>query len=77
MNPETHDKFRGRKGSWERAPRFRDGTKVGICLIKYKVGRYNAHPEDVKLLDYSKQKYTTLLNVATPGGMWAKIPKLC
>ena len=25
-------------------------------------------------MDYSKQKkYTTLLNVATPGGMWAKM----
>ncbi|OUS29736.1 hypothetical protein A9Q99_08405 [Gammaproteobacteria bacterium 45_16_T64] len=39
------------------------------------VGHYNALSEDVKLLlEYSKDKrYTTLLNVATPGGMWAKM----
>ena len=49
---------------------------VGISpYLNITVGRYNAQSEDIKLLlDYSKQKkYTTLLNVATPGGMWAKM----
>ena len=43
------------------------------------VGRYNADSEDLKLLlDYSKNnKYTTLLNVATPGGMWANLKDIC
>ena len=77
MNPETHDKFRGRKGSWERAIKALEMVqKVGISpYLNITVGRYNAQSEDIKLLlDYSKQKkYTTLLNVATPGGMWAKM----
>ena len=43
------------------------------------VGRYNADSEDLKLLlEYSKNnKYTTLLNVATPGGMWASVKEIC
>ena len=80
MNPETHDKFRGRKGSWERAIKALEMVqKVGISpYLNITVGRYNAQSEDVKLLlDYSKQKkYTTLLNVATPGGMWAKMTEI-
>ena len=77
MKAETHDKFRGRKGSWERAINALDLVqKAGMSpYLNITVGRYNAQSEDVKmLLDYSKQKkYTTLLNVATPGGMWAKM----
>ena len=77
MEAETHDRFRGRKGSWERAIKALEMVqKVGISpYLNITVGRYNAQSEDVKLLlDYSKQKkYTTLLNVATPGGMWAKM----
>ena len=35
------------------------------------VGHYNANTEHFKhLLDYSKKKYKTLLNVAVPSGMW-------
>ena len=38
------------------------------------MGHYNAKSEDIKLLEYSKnQKYTTLLNVAVPSGMWKNI----
>ena len=77
MEAETHDRFRGRKGSWERAIKALEMVqKVGISpYLNITVGRYNAQSEDIKLLlDYSKQKkYTTLLNVATPGGMWAKM----
>ena len=77
MDSETHDRFRGRKGSWERAIKALEMVqKVGISpYLNITVGRYNAQSEDIKLLlDYSKQKkYTTLLNVATPGGMWAKM----
>ncbi len=77
MDSETHDRFRGRKGSWERAIKALEMVQnVGISpYLNITVGRYNAQSEDIKLLlDYSKQKkYTTLLNVATPGGMWAKM----
>ena len=77
MDSETHDRFRGRKGSWERAIKALEMVQeVGISpYLNITVGRYNAQSEDVKLLlDFSKQKkYTTLLNVATPGGMWAKM----
>ena len=65
------------KASWERAIKALEMVqKVGISpYLNITVGRYNAQSEDIKLLlDYSKQKkYTTLLNVATPGGMWAKM----
>ena len=42
------------------------------------VGHYNAFSEDLKLLlDYSKDKrYTTLLNVATPAGMWSDLAEI-
>ena len=50
-----------------------------LPYLNITVGRYNADSEDLKLLlDYSKdQKYTTLLNVATPGGMWASVKDIC
>ena len=77
MNPETHDTFRGRKGTWERAINaLKFVQDAGITpYLNITVGRYNADSEDLKLLlDYSKDnKYTTLLNVATPGGMWANL----
>ena len=54
--------------------------KAGMSplYLNITVGHYNAKSEDVKLLlDYSKDKrYTTLLNVATPGGMWAKMSEI-
>ena len=42
------------------------------------VAHYNAQSEDIKqLLEYSKnKKYTTLINVATPAGMWAKMSEI-
>ena len=38
---------------------------------KHDSGKYNIDSEDLKLmLEYSKdKKYTTLINIATPGGM--------
>ena len=81
MDSETHDKFRGKKGSWERALNaLKLVQDVGITpYMNITVGRYNVDSEDLKLmLEYSKdQKYTTLLNVATPGGMWAEISNIC
>ena len=81
MNPETHDTFRGRKGTWERAINaLKFVQDAGITpYLNITVGRYNADSEDLKLLlDYSKNnKYTTLLNVATPGGMWANLKDIC
>ena len=71
---EEHDRFRGRKGSWERAIQALEIVqKVGMSpYMNITVGHYNAQGEDIKaLLDLSKEKrYTTLINVATPSGMW-------
>ena len=80
MDEETHDKFRGKKGSWKRGLNALEMIqKAGMSpYLNITVGHYNAKSEDVKLLlDYSKDKrYTTLLNVATPGGMWAKMSEI-
>jgi len=77
MDPEVHDKFRGHKDSWRRAIEALEHVqKVGMSpYLNITVGHYNAKSDDVKmLLDYSKDKrYTTLLNVATPAGMWQKM----
>lgn len=77
MIPEEHDKFRGKKGSWERAIKALEHVQnAGISpYLNITVGHYNAFSDDIKhLLEFSKDKrYTTLLNVATPGGMWAKM----
>ena len=77
MNPEEHDRFRGKKGSWERAIKALEYVQeAGISpYMNITVGHFNAFSEDVELLmQYSKDKrYTTLINVATPGGMWAQM----
>ena len=51
MDSETHDRFRGRKGSWERAIKALEMVqKVGISpYLNITVGRYNAQSEDIKL----------------------------
>ena len=81
MDPDTHDKFRGKKGCWERAINALEMVKnVGITpYLNITVGKYNVDSEDLKLLlDYSKnKKYTTLLNIATPGGMWRNMHDIC
>ena len=81
MDPETHDKFRGKKGCWERAIKALEMVKnVGITpYLNITVGKYNVDSEDLRLLlDYSKdKKYTTLLNIATPGGMWRNMHDIC
>ncbi len=81
IDPDTHDKFRGKKGSWERAIKALEYVKeAGMSpYLNITVGRYNVDSEDLKLLlDYSKDnRYTTLLNVATPGGMWASMHEIC
>ena len=80
MNPETHDKIRGRKESWKRA-------MEGLKHVKYAgmdpylnitVGHYKAFSEDIEMLcQYSEDnEYTTLLNVAVPSGMWLKLDKM-
>jgi len=76
MEEEVHDEFRGKKGSWKRAIQaLKHVQDAGMSpYLNITVGHYNAFSEDIKnLVEYSKdQKYTTLLNVATPGGMWQK-----
>ena len=80
MNPEDHDKFRGRKSSWERALKSLEYVqKAGMDpFLNITVGHFNAKSEDVKLLlEYSKdKKYTTLINVATPSGMWSNLTEI-
>ncbi len=80
FDEETHDKVRGRKGSWKRAMDALQHVKnAGIdAYLNITVGHYNALSEDVEMLcKYSEDKaYTTLLNVAVPSGMWLNSDKM-
>jgi len=80
MDPEEHDRFRGRKDSWRRAMEALEHVKnAGMApYMNITVGHYNALSEDVKMLmEYSKDKrYTTLVNVATPAGMWHQMSEI-
>lgn len=73
MDEETHDRIRGRKDSWRRAMEGLEHAKnAGLDpYLNITVGHYNAFSDDIeKMCQYSLEKgYTTLLNVATPGGM--------
>ena len=73
MDEKTHDKIRGRKDSWRRAMEGLEHAKnAGLDpYLNITVGHYNAFSDDIeKMCQYSlEQGYTTLLNVATPGGM--------
>ena len=77
IDPEVHDNFRKKKGSWKRAI---DALKMvqdaGMTpYLNITVGRFNAQSDDVRaLLELSKDNnYTTLINVATPAGMWQNL----
>lgn len=80
MEAAEHDRFRGKKGSWERAMRGLEFVQeAGMDpFLNITVGHFNAKSEDVKLLlEYSKDKrYTTLVNVATPAGMWSNLHEI-
>ncbi len=80
MEAAAHDDFRGKEGSWEKAIAALEHVKaVGISpYMNITVAHYNAFSEDVdKMCAYSKSKgYTTLINVATPGGMWHKAAEI-
>ena len=73
MDEETHDKIRGRKDSWRRAMEgLKHAKNAGLDpYLNITVGHYNAFSDDIeKMCQYSlEHDYTTLLNVATPGGM--------
>ena len=77
MDADVHDEFRGRVGSWQRAIDALEYVKAaGIePYLNITVGHYNALSDDVeKMCKYSKEKgYTTLVNVATPGGLWKNV----
>ena len=81
MSGDTHDAFRGKKGAWERAINALELVKdAGMTpYMNMTVGKYNVDSEDLKLmLEYSKdKKYTTLINIATPGGMWSELDSVC
>jgi AdoMet-dependent heme synthase len=80
IDEATHDRIRGKKDSWRRAMEgLKNVQEVGIHpYLNITVGHYNAKSEDVaQLLQYSKdQKYTTLLNVAVPAGMWQNMAEI-
>lgn len=80
MDEKLHDDFRGREGSWRRAIEALEHVKAaGMSpYLNITVGHYNAFSDDIaKLFDYSKDKgYTTLVNVATPAGMWQKMSEI-
>mgnify|MGYP000002176560 FL=1 len=80
MEAEVHDDFRGRVGSWQRAIEALEHVKaVGIePYLNITVGHYNALSDDIEnMLKYSKSKgYTTLVNVATPGGLWKNVTEV-
>lgn len=77
IDPDYHDKFRGKKGSWKRAlDALEHVQRAGMDpFLNITVGHYNAGSDDVlALLELSKDKrYTTLINVATPSGMWSSL----
>ena len=77
MDEKVHDEFRGRKGSWKKAlDALEHVQNAGMHpYLNITVGHYNAKSEDIRLmLEYSKnKKYKTLLNVATPSGMWQNL----
>lgn len=80
MDEKVHDTFRGREGSWKRAMEaLKHVQNAGMSpYLNITVGHYNAFSDDIKMLvQYSKdQNYTTLLNVATPAGMWQKASEI-
>ncbi len=80
MDEKVHDEFRGKKGSWKRAMAALEHVQnAGMSpYLNITVAHYNAKSEDVRLLmEYSKDKrYTTLINVATPAGMWQKMSEI-
>jgi MoaA/NifB/PqqE/SkfB family radical SAM enzyme len=76
----THDEIRGRQESWRRAmDALKHVQEAGLDpYLNITVGHYNALSADVEMLcQYSEdQRYTTLLNVAVPSGMWLKIDRM-
>ncbi|MBC7906146.1 MAG: radical SAM protein [Rhodospirillaceae bacterium] len=80
MEEAVHDSFRGKEGSWKQAIAALEHVKeAGMSpYLNITVGHYNAFSEDIeKLFEYSKLKgYTTLVNVATPAGMWQKMSEI-
>lgn len=80
IHPEVHDEFRGKKDSWRRAINALEMVQnAGMSpYLNITVGHYNAKSDDIRaLFDLSKEKrYTTLVNVATPSGMWQKLSEI-
>ena len=80
MDAKEHDEFRGREGSWQKAMNALEMVKAaGMSpYMNITVGHYNAKGDDVEnMMKYSKEKgYTTLVNVATPAGMWQKMSEI-
>lgn len=80
MEENEHDEFRGKKGSWKRAIDALEYVKrAGMHpYMNITVSHENARTEAIeKMCAYSAEMgYTTLVNVATPGGMWAKMSEI-
>lgn len=74
MEPEEHDRFRGKKGAHERALKALEYVKEhGMeAFMNITVGHYNAFSEELEeLVKYSHEKgYRTIFNAAIPAGCW-------
>lgn len=80
MDEHTHDSFRKKKGSWKRALDALAYVKeAGMTpYLNITVGHFNAKSDDVRaLMDLSYDNdYTTLVNIATPAGMWQNLEEV-
>lgn len=80
MDAKEHDDFRGRDGSWKAAIEALEHVQAaGMSpFLNITVAHYNAFSKEIeRLFEYSKLKgYTTLVNVATPAGMWQKMSEI-
>jgi MoaA/NifB/PqqE/SkfB family radical SAM enzyme len=80
FNEKEHDRIRGREKSWKKAMEALEHVRdAGMDpYLNITVGHYNAFSEDLEqLCKYSEdRRYTTLINVAVPSGMWLKLDRM-
>lgn len=74
FTPEEHDKFRGKKGAYERAMQAMKYIKdAGMrAFFSVTIGNYNAQSKELE--DFTKfaaaNKYGLIFNCASPSGAW-------
>lgn len=74
FDEKVHDKFRGIKGSYQKAMQALNYVKqAGMApFMNITVGHFNVFSDDLEnLLKYSKDNgYTSFINIAIPAGNW-------